>query len=107
MAEAISSMEAMVSWDEVVEMDRNGVITQYQVLLQPSGEVAMLAMDNFTALNVTVTGLEEHILYSITVRAFTVAGAGPFSSPPVQVMTDPGSKLLPAHIGHSHVNSHW
>ena len=85
----ISSSEVLVSWSEVPVIDRNGIITQYQVLLQPSN-VTMIV--NFTQLSAKVSGLEGNILYSVTVSAFTSVGRGPYSSPPVQVMTNVGGK---------------
>ena len=87
-------MEVLVSWREVAERDRNGVITMYQVLLEPAGEVGASPMSaNSTQLSVVVTGLEGHVLYATSVRAFTVVGGGPYSTPPVPVMTFQGSKF--------------
>ena len=88
-AETISSSEVMVSWSEVPVMDRNGIITQYQVLLQPSSVTLIV---NFAQLSAVVSDLEGNILYSVTVSAFTAVGQGPYSSPPVQVMTNVGGK---------------
>ena len=88
-AETISSSEVMVSWSEVSVIDRNGIITEYQVFLQPSN-VTMIV--NFAQLSAVVSGLEGNILYNVTVSAFTAVGQGPYSSPPVQVVTNIGGK---------------
>ena len=85
----ISSSEVMVSWSEVPEIDRNGIITQYQVLLQPANVTMMI---NSTQLSAVVSSLEGNNLYNATVSAFTAVGQGPYSSPPVQVMTNVGGE---------------
>ena len=89
----ISDLVVMVTWDEVLKRDRNGMITVYEVfLLSPAGD-ADVSMTNTTDLTVNVTGLEGHILYNVTVSAYTSVGQGPPSSPPVQAMTIMGSKF--------------
>ena len=83
---SISSTSLYISWDPVPAMDQNGVITNYDVTysqstfqtLQPNGTVRVQG-DNVSA---TLTGLEEYVVYSITVRAYTAIGPGPYS--PVQ-----------------------
>ena len=78
-----------MSWSEVPEIDRNGIITQYQVLLISTEDVERVNY-NYTSLEEIVMNLEENILYDVTVSALTAVGRGPFSSPPVQVTTLPG-----------------
>ena len=85
----ISSTEVLVSWSEVPEIDRNGIITEYQVFLNSTEDVERVNY-NYTSLEEIVMNLEENILYDVTVSALTAVGRGPFSSPPVQVMTLPG-----------------
>lgn len=92
-ATVLSDMVVMVTWEEVPEGERNGVIIVYEVLLMSSGD-ADVAMTNTTDLTVNVTGLEGFILYKVTVSAYTAVGQGPASSPPVQAMTVQGSKSL-------------
>ena len=93
-ATVLSYNVVMVTWEEVPEEDRNGVITVYEVLLlSPAGD-ADVVQTNTTYLTVNVTGLEGDILYHVTVSAYTAVGQGPPSSPPVQVMTLPGGKRL-------------
>ena len=89
-AETISSTEVLVSWSEVPEIDRNGIITQYQVLLGSTEDTERI---NFTSLGeIVMNYLDENVLYSVTVSALTAEGRGPFSFPSVQVMPSPRSK---------------
>ena len=90
----LSDSVVMVTWEEVPEQDRNGVIIVYEVfLLSPAGDADMV-MTNTTDLTVNVTGLKGDILYNVTVSAYTSVGQGPPSSPPVQAMTQPGGKRI-------------
>ena len=64
-------------------IDQNGIITNYDVTYNQSTfqslqlNVTMRVQgDN---VSVTLTGLEEYVVYSITVRAYTAIGAGPYS----------------------------
>ena len=86
----LSSMVVMVTWEEVAEISQNGIIITYEILLQPT--TGMAVMENSSKLTINVTGLLESVLYSITVRAYTLVGPGIYSSPPVQVMTHEDSK---------------
>ena len=69
-------------WEEVVPIDQNGVITMYQVLYQPletfGGAIGPLTV-NVTELTADLTDLEEYVNYTISVRAYTSAGEGPYS----------------------------
>ena len=79
----ISSTSFHVLWDPVPEMDRNGIITNYDVTYSQSTFQSL--PHNVTVRvqgddeSVTLTGLEEYVVYSITVRAYTAIGAGPYS----------------------------
>ena len=83
MAVNISSTSVRVSWGEVPAIYQNGVITEYEVEYNQTtfSEVSMynITTVNSTTLMVDLTGLEEYVLYSIRVRAYTSAGAGPYS----------------------------
>jgi len=73
----------MVTWDPVSEIDRNGIITQYEVELNQS-TFNEISTSNLTAtigpqLMVELEGLEEYVEYSVRVRAYTRVGPGPFS----------------------------
>ena len=72
-----------MSWDLVPTIDQNGVITQYEVEYNQTtfSEISMYntTIVNSTTLLVDLTGLEEYVVYSIRVRAYTSVGAGPYS----------------------------
>ena len=74
-----------MSWDLVPAVDRNGDITQYDVEYTQSTfpQRPMLVTESLAAGNVswTLSGLEEYVVYTVRVRAHTVIGAGPYSSP--------------------------
>ena len=72
-----------MSWDPVPTIDQNGVITQYEVEYNQTtfSEISVYnttTVDS-TTLMVDLTGLEEYVVYSIRVRAYTSVGAGPYS----------------------------
>jgi len=72
-----------VAWDPVPEIDRNGIITQYEVKFNQS-TFNEISTSNFTTTNgsqlmVELEGLEEYVNYSVRVRAYTIVGPGPFS----------------------------
>jgi len=78
-----SSTAIMVTWEPVPEIDRNGIITQYEVELNQStfNEISTsnLTTTNGPQLMVELEGLEEYVEYSVRVRAYTSVGPGPFS----------------------------
>ena len=85
-ATVISSTVIQVSWEEVPAIDENGEIMFYEVQYEPLMPFAGQVSTNNTnkpVLNITLTGLEEYVDYSISVRAHTIAGAGPYSDPPL------------------------
>ncbi len=72
-------------WEDVQEIDKNGVIIAYEILYIPLGTLngkLVPELVNTSASNRTVTlnNLEEYIFYNMSVRAYTSVGAGPFSS---------------------------
>ena len=79
----ISSTAIRLSWQPLLAIDQNGVITQYEVEFNQTtfSEVSMYNTTtvNSTTLMVDLTGLEEYVVYSIQVRAYTSVGAGPYS----------------------------
>ena len=85
---------AMVMFEPFSAIDENGVLTTYEVLFEPTPAAGqdvgddVLANVTVTEFSVIVEGLAENVLYNVTVRAYTAVGAGPFSAPPVQIMTN-------------------
>ena len=79
-ATAESSTSIQVSWEEVPAIDQNGIITQYEVMYEPSdGQTATQSM---TTLNTSIllNNIQEYANYNITARAYTSLGEGPFST---------------------------
>lgn len=81
-AQAMSSTSISVHWNEVPFIHQNGIIITYEVLYEPldsyDGQLEGQSM-NVTSLSTVLTGLEEFTEYNISVRAYTVVGAGPYS----------------------------
>ena len=84
-----SLTEIIVFWEEVPAFNRNGTILVYEMLYRST-------LDQTQALNTTDNStftlslrVAEFSTYNITVRAYTVAGAGEESMPVVVVMTPP------------------
>ena len=79
-ATAQSPTSILVTWEDVLAINQNGIITGYQV------EYSQSTFGN-TTQNITVgdvrsvllIDLEEYVEYSIRVRASTTAGYGPYS----------------------------
>ena len=86
-AMVLSSTQIAVSWDEVPVVDRNGVITMYEVQFEPLqtfNETIYTNSVNITNTSMMYTvlmGLEEFVEYNISVRAYTSIGPGPYSTP--------------------------
>ena len=82
-----SPTEITVYWEEVPAFNRNGIILLYEVLYHSTLDQTQTLN---TADNSTFTSsliVEEFVTYNITVRAYSVAGAGEESMPVVVVMT--------------------
>ena len=93
-ATANSSTTIAVMWDEVVSINQNGVITVYEVMYTPLedfGGAIMTRTTNVTDLSLLLMDLEEYVNYTISIRAFTSAGAGNYSDP-VTVLTNEDGK---------------
>ena len=88
----MSSTNIRVSWGPVPFIDQNGIITEYEVMYQPletfNGSIETRRV-NVTSpeMSVTLMELQEFVSYSISVRAYTSVGAGPYSSE-VFIMTN-------------------
>ena len=76
-ATVLSSTEIFVNWME----DQNKIIIQYEVMYEPlmtfGGLITTLTV-NTTNLSITLMDLEEYVEYSISVRAYTIVGPGPY-----------------------------
>ena len=77
-SEVISSTSIYVMWEEILPIERNGIITEYVNLFVKTLSPGSI---NTTDLNVIILGLEEFIFYNIFVRAYTSVGPGPYSVP--------------------------
>ena len=82
-ANAISSTEIMVTWEEVLPIDQNGIITIYEVQYEPLQFLESLStlVTNTNDMAVNLTNLQEYVEYSVSVRAYTIVGPGPYSDP--------------------------
>ena len=78
-----SSTSILVSWSEVPAIDRNGIITQYEVVYEPletfGGSIGSNSITT-TAMAATLSDLQEYVVYNVSVRAYTSTGPGPFST---------------------------
>ena len=80
----LSSTDIMVQWSAVLGADANGVITNYEVQFLPETEFEGYQLNGsvITAdLSIVLADLQEFVTYSISVGAYTSAGAGPYSEP--------------------------
>ncbi len=93
MATVISSTEIQVNWTDVPEIDRNGIITEYEVMYEPlmtfEGQLNTTIV-NTTNLSITLNDLEEFVNYNISVRAYTSVGPGPYSAGIVNITLEDG-----------------
>ena len=93
-----SSTTIAVMWEEVPPIDQNGDIIMYVVMYTPLetfGETLYSDTVNVSGSNMSVvlTGLEEYVNYTISMRAFTDVGAGPYSVA-VTVLTSEDGNLI-------------
>lgn len=77
-----SSTEILVAWKEVSDLNQNGIIVAYELLYEPleiyGGQLQSQTI-NSTYLFAYLAELEEFSNYSISVRAYTSVGSGPYS----------------------------
>lgn len=90
--EVNSSTSVYVVWEEIPEIDRNGIILSYQVRYQSIREGSSSESVTTNDVEVDISDLEEYTNYSISVRARTRAGFGGFSDP-VMIQTFEDRKL--------------
>ena len=82
-----------MNWNEVQEIDQNGIITQYEVMYG-SLNFKTLVIDS-TNLSLAINDLEEYVEYNISVRAYTSVGPGPYSVGIVKRTFEDGMLLTP------------
>ena len=81
-ATANSSTSIVVMWNEVPFIDQNGIITMYEVIyipLENFGGAIGKNKTTVTELSVLLVDLHEFVNYTISVRAYTSMGVGPYS----------------------------
>ncbi len=92
----MSSTEILVNWTDVLEIDQNGIITEYEVMYEPlmtfGGQLSTSTV-NTTNFFTTLGGLEEFVNYSISVRAYTSVGPGPYSAGIAGMTLEDGGSL--------------
>ena len=81
MSEVLSHTTIYVAWKEIPTIDRNGIITNYEVFYEPLRDDLTAESVNTTNVFLTIVELEEFTYYSISVRAYTSVGPGPYSVP--------------------------
>ena len=95
-ATANSSTTISVTWDIVLPIDQNGVITMYEVLYVPletfGGAIGPLTVNvSGTEMSVVLVDLEEFVYYNISVRAYTSVGEGPYSDGIIEITYSDGN----------------
>ena len=86
----LSSTEIQVLWTEVPEIDRNGIITGYEIRyasVNSNGATIQFKTVGSGNDGDMINGLEELVTYNISVRAHTSEGPGPYSMPEQTVTT--------------------
>ena len=82
-------------WEEVPLIDKNGIITEYELSYEPLYEVrqpqAVSLRLPAPSSMITLSGLEEFVVYNFSVRAYTSVGPGPYSDAITLILE--GSKL--------------
>ena len=91
-----SSTSIQVIWSEVPSIDRNGIITQYEVMYDPletfGGQLTTrINITDDSTFEVLLENLQQYFQYNITVRAYTQVGEGPFS-PTITIRTREAGK---------------
>ncbi len=95
----LSSTTIGVMWDNVQEIDQNGVLISFEILYVPLETFLFSNKVNTSASNrsLNLTGLQEYVEYNISVRAYTSVGAGPYSND-VTVRTHENGKCYIVHV---------
>ena len=98
-ATAVSSNEIEISWEEVPAIDENGIIVLYEIQFVPleTFDDAETVNTSGPVLTTNLTGLQEYVEYSISVRAYTSVGPGPYSDGVVERTLEDGKSINLAH----------
>lgn len=89
-AVTLSSTVIQVSWGNVSEDDRNGLLLGYRVVYYLSSDPSrklLISVNGSSSTSANVAGLRKFSLYSFCVLAYTGIGDGVPSQPPVQATT--------------------
>ena len=102
-----SSTSILVRWGEVPAIDRNGIITQYEVAFEPletfGGQLTTMTMlTNASTFELLLDNLEEYVEYNITIWAGTDVGLGVASSPISIQTNEDGEFVRPWNFNHLH-----
>ena len=92
-AVSISSTQVKVTWGHVPPTDQNGIIIMYELEYIPLEDFDRAIGKNTTnvsASSVILRRLQEYVNYAISVRAYTSAGAGPYSDPVIVLTNEDG-----------------
>ena len=96
----ITSTSVELIWEEIPEMNQNGIITGYQLRFRAqtsdntSWTYVMIPGSNLTA---SLRGLQEFVTYLIQISGVTAAGTGPFS-PELSITTLEDGKASIYHL---------
>ena len=77
---ALSPFSFSVMWEAVEPRHHNGMLLYYEVMYNTTDTELIYLTVNAPMLSVALTGLIADSVYQIQIRAYTSAGAGPFSS---------------------------
>jgi len=98
-----SSTSILVHWSNVPAADQNGVILSYTVTFKALPDSSpQTKVVSAPTTQVTLTGLNEYTIYSITVFASTVKGDGNVSKPIVVITDEDRPNAPPSNVqGHN------
>lgn len=81
-SEVLSSTSINVTWEDIPQINMNGIIRNYEVLFEPLetfGGLIGPETANTSDLYYVLVGLQEYVDYNISVRAYTRVGFGQYS----------------------------
>ena len=90
-----------MSWEEVPLINQNGLITTYEILLEPLETFGGMITErqlNSTNLSMVVIDLKQFVNYSISVRAYTIEGPGNYSEAIVRMTQEDGKFVYTMYV---------